>query len=95
MKTNILIMVFILGVISTASAAEVCRIKSFSYDESSAKGSCTAEAFCTDPSINVRPTEVRQLQDFEITCKKAEVRAIKALLDLGYKLETSDTLVKY
>ena len=95
MKKIILVFAFI-GVVSAASAAEVCRIPAAI---SWVPGRCTAEAICTDRTLSVVQGidyDKNDLSDaVHAACELAELGVTKALVDKGYKFETNDTLIKY
>ena len=97
MEKIILILAFI-GVVSSASAAEVCRVPTAMADVSNAL--CTARALCTDlslPVIGNTQAYTKGKDDGHMTaaCSLAEMNTIKDLIAIGYKLQTNDTLVRY
>ena len=93
---KIILALSLTGKISSASASEVCRIPTAAIDPS--RSICIAKAICTDRSILLSMIEGYKngaTSDLITACALAEIETINALVAIGYKLQTNDTLVKY
>ena len=88
---KILVGLLALGSISVF-AADVCRVSS----GPTSSHICTAKTICTDQSASNNQTEHFDdvIESIE-SCTRAELKAIKLLIEHGYKLETKETLIKH